>query len=283
MRESGFLDYYLVLNVSPDAPADEIRAAYRRMAMLVHPDRNVNDPNASQHMAWVNEAWEILGDEHKRADFDRQRRDYCDAINEQIEYEEDFRCQEAEYQEHRRAWQAEQERIWQEEETTHQQFEESAHRAQEGRRPYEYAANQQTTDQAEVKSYIGFGILLFVVLGVVMLGLMRFGDDARNSEAAHEAVSYPEQPSDLSFNVSSDESLYGEYIDISWDKSAGATYYELYTCLSESEYGCRSNSKHTLLGTLSGTKYRYYVNLRSYNHISAIVVACNANGCPPLR
>ena len=66
------LDYYEILGVSHDAPADEIQRAYRRLAMEWHPDRN-RAPDAPQMMRLINAAWETLGDPDKRADYDRGR------------------------------------------------------------------------------------------------------------------------------------------------------------------------------------------------------------------
>ena len=66
------LNYYEILGVSPEASQEEIRRAYRRMAMEWHPDRN-RAPDAPQMMRLINAAWETLGDPDKRADYDRGR------------------------------------------------------------------------------------------------------------------------------------------------------------------------------------------------------------------
>ncbi len=63
-------DYYQILGVSFDASREEIRSAYRRMAMEWHPDRN-GDPNAPRMMRLVNDAWEVLGNQERRAQYDR--------------------------------------------------------------------------------------------------------------------------------------------------------------------------------------------------------------------
>ncbi len=67
-----FKDYYGVLDVSPDASRDEIRKAYRRLARRYHPDVS-EEADAEARFKEVNEAWEILGDEEKRATYDEMR------------------------------------------------------------------------------------------------------------------------------------------------------------------------------------------------------------------
>ena len=64
------LDYYEILGVSFDASDDEIRRAYRRVAMEWHPDRN-KDTNAPRMMRRINEAWDVLGKPERRAEYDR--------------------------------------------------------------------------------------------------------------------------------------------------------------------------------------------------------------------
>lgn len=64
-------DPYTVLGVSKTANAADVKKAYRKLAKTLHPDRNRSDPKASQKFAELNQAYEILGDEKKRAQFDR--------------------------------------------------------------------------------------------------------------------------------------------------------------------------------------------------------------------
>lgn len=66
------LDYYDILGLSPNASEDEIRRAYRQEALKWHPDRN-KDPNALRMMQFINEAWEVLGNPVRRAEYDRER------------------------------------------------------------------------------------------------------------------------------------------------------------------------------------------------------------------
>ncbi|HLL28016.1 MAG TPA: J domain-containing protein [Xanthobacteraceae bacterium] len=64
-------DPYEVLGVSKKADAAEIKKAFRRLAKRHHPDSNKNDPKAQTRFAELNTAYEIVGDEKKRAQFDR--------------------------------------------------------------------------------------------------------------------------------------------------------------------------------------------------------------------
>jgi molecular chaperone DnaJ len=64
-------DYYDVLGVSRTASADEIKKAYRRLAMKHHPDRNKDDTNAEGKFKEAKEAYEVLQDADKRATYDR--------------------------------------------------------------------------------------------------------------------------------------------------------------------------------------------------------------------
>jgi len=64
-------DYYEVLGVNRDAPEDEIKKAYRKLAMKWHPDRNPDNPKAEEHFKEAKEAYEILSDGSKRAAYDQ--------------------------------------------------------------------------------------------------------------------------------------------------------------------------------------------------------------------
>lgn len=70
MASSEKEDYYSVLQVNRNANDDEIKKAYRRLAMKYHPDRNKEDKDAEAKFKTVNEAYEILSDKEKRAAYD---------------------------------------------------------------------------------------------------------------------------------------------------------------------------------------------------------------------
>lgn len=64
-------DPYSVLGVSKNASDDDIKKAFRKMAMKYHPDQNKDDPKAQARFAEANQAYEIIGDKTKRSQFDR--------------------------------------------------------------------------------------------------------------------------------------------------------------------------------------------------------------------
>jgi molecular chaperone DnaJ len=64
-------DYYEILGVAKSASQDEIKKAYRQMAMKYHPDRNPNDKDAEHKFKEAAEAYEVLSDGDKRARYDR--------------------------------------------------------------------------------------------------------------------------------------------------------------------------------------------------------------------
>jgi molecular chaperone DnaJ len=64
-------DYFVTLGVAKDASADDLKKAYRKLAMQFHPDRNPGDKKAEAKFKEINEAYDILKDDQKRAAYDR--------------------------------------------------------------------------------------------------------------------------------------------------------------------------------------------------------------------
>ena len=68
-------DYYDILGVPRDAPAEDIKKAYRQMALKYHPDRNPGSKEAEERFKEAAEAYSVVGDAEKRSAYDRFGRD----------------------------------------------------------------------------------------------------------------------------------------------------------------------------------------------------------------
>jgi curved DNA-binding protein len=66
-----YKDYYKLLGVERSASADEIKKAFRKLALKYHPDRNPGDKSAEDHFKSLNEAYEVLSDPVKRKRYDQ--------------------------------------------------------------------------------------------------------------------------------------------------------------------------------------------------------------------
>jgi curved DNA-binding protein len=66
-----YKDYYEILGVGRSASADEVRKAYHKLAMQYHPDRNPGDKPAEERFKDINEAYQVLSDQQKRARYDQ--------------------------------------------------------------------------------------------------------------------------------------------------------------------------------------------------------------------
>lgn len=64
-------DYYEILGVDRNASKEELKKAYRKLAMQYHPDRNPDDKSAEEKFKEAAEAYEVLNDEQKKANYDR--------------------------------------------------------------------------------------------------------------------------------------------------------------------------------------------------------------------
>ena len=80
-------DYYRTLGLSSDSTAEEIKKAYRKLAMQYHPDRNRSNPESEERLKEINEAYQILGDAEKRRRYDLLHRQ---PLNGHIFYKRDI-------------------------------------------------------------------------------------------------------------------------------------------------------------------------------------------------
>jgi len=71
-----YKDYYQILGVPRGANASEIKAAYRKLAMQYHPDRNPGNKQAEERFKEINEAYQVLSDSQKRARYDQLGESY---------------------------------------------------------------------------------------------------------------------------------------------------------------------------------------------------------------
>ncbi|MEA2013756.1 MAG: DnaJ domain-containing protein [Thermodesulfobacteriota bacterium] len=72
-------DYYQILGIEQDVPAEQIKEVYRKQALKYHPDRNNGDPVAAEKMKSINEAYAVLSNPDKRQDYDLMRDRYGSA------------------------------------------------------------------------------------------------------------------------------------------------------------------------------------------------------------
>ncbi|RFS22777.1 J domain-containing protein [Chitinophaga silvatica] len=69
-------DYYKILGVEKSATSEQIKKAYRKLAVKYHPDKNPNDKAAEEKFKEINEAYEVLSDEEKRKKYDQFGENY---------------------------------------------------------------------------------------------------------------------------------------------------------------------------------------------------------------
>ena len=73
-----YKDYYKILGLERSASADDVRKAYRKLAMQHHPDRNQGDTKSEERFKDINEAYQVLNDPQKRARYDQLGSAYTD-------------------------------------------------------------------------------------------------------------------------------------------------------------------------------------------------------------
>jgi DnaJ-class molecular chaperone len=78
-------DYYRVLGVEIEASAEDIKKAYRKLALRYHPDRNWGKPGCEELLKEINEAYQVLGDKEKRRRYDLLRQQ---SLNRSVNYQE---------------------------------------------------------------------------------------------------------------------------------------------------------------------------------------------------
>ena len=71
-----YKDYYKILGVDRKASEEEIKKAFRKLAMKYHPDRNPGDKKAEETFKDINEAYEVLSDPEKRRRYDQLGESY---------------------------------------------------------------------------------------------------------------------------------------------------------------------------------------------------------------
>ncbi|MFA7123179.1 MAG: DnaJ domain-containing protein, partial [Candidatus Delongbacteria bacterium] len=64
-------DYYEILGVDKNATKDDIKKAYKKLALKFHPDRNKGDKDSEEKFKEVGEAYSVLSDDNKRSKYDR--------------------------------------------------------------------------------------------------------------------------------------------------------------------------------------------------------------------
>lgn len=75
----AFIDYYKILGVDKNIPQKDVRAAYRKRAKQFHPDLHPNDAKAKAKFQALNEAYEVISDPQKRAQYDQYGQQWKEA------------------------------------------------------------------------------------------------------------------------------------------------------------------------------------------------------------
>ncbi|ETO31207.1 DNAJ domain protein [Reticulomyxa filosa] len=80
LNKDDFIDYYALLKVAFDAPKAVIIKSYYKIALIMHPDKNPDDPNADEKFALIVEAKEVLADDKSRQEYDIEYKKYFERL-----------------------------------------------------------------------------------------------------------------------------------------------------------------------------------------------------------
>lgn len=87
-------NYYRILGVSEQATEQDIKAAYRKLAKLYHPDVVKDDADKTRRMYEIQEAYECIGDEENRKEYDKARMERCAGAHQTKRSKKNEQCEE---------------------------------------------------------------------------------------------------------------------------------------------------------------------------------------------
>ena len=157
-------DYYEVLGVEKTATADEIKKAYRSLAFKYHPDRNPGDKQAEEMFKQISEAYDVLSDDKKRADYNSYGSSESNSNpygSYNYNYQQNYNRADENYQGNR----------FEDEDVFWQWFSGSGNNS---RRYYQYSSNQNNERRKSGKfsflSLLGNIVLVLIGVGIIQIG-----------------------------------------------------------------------------------------------------------------